>query len=73
MFSVSVPDGRAGSLQHGPDAAFQSKKNRRISAAIRLHRNGSTAMYFPNHFAHHPISESAPLLAGLDCYPPAAR
>jgi hypothetical protein len=72
VFSVSVPDGRAGRLQHGPDAAFQSKKNRHISAAIRLYRNGSAGMYFPNRFAHHQISAGAPLLAGLECYPPAA-
>ncbi len=72
MFSVSVPDGRAGPLQHGSDAAFQSAKNRHISGAIRLYRNGRTGMYFPNRFAHQTINANAPLLAGLDCYPPAA-
>lgn len=72
MFSFDVPSGRAGPLEHGPNAAFQSQKNRHISAAIRLYRDGSTAMYFPNRFAHRPLGANSPLLAGLECYPPAA-
>jgi hypothetical protein len=72
MFSVSVPDGRAGPLQHGPDAVFQSAKNRHISTAVRLYRDGSAGMYFPNRFAHYPIDEASRLLEGLKCYPPTA-
>jgi hypothetical protein len=73
MMPLSIPGGKAGPLTHGPDAVFQSKKNRHISAAIRMNTDGSAGMYFPNFFAHYPISKGSPLLADIECYPPAAE
>lgn len=76
-FSVAVGSaidgpGKFGPLQHGPDAAFQTGKNRHISAAVRLYRDGGVGMYFPNPFAHRRIDKESALLKGLECYPPAA-
>lgn len=75
-FSVAVGSpvdgpGRFGPLEHGPDAAFQSGKNRHISAAIRLNRGGTAGMFFPNPFAHRPIDRNSAPLKGVECYPPA--
>ena len=72
MMSINVPSGKVAGMEHGPDAAFQPEKNRHISTIIRLNRNGSPGMYFPNFHAHHKIDKSSSLLAELVCYPPAA-
>jgi hypothetical protein len=52
---LTVPiDQKTGGLGegfYGRDGAFRRDKNRHISAAIRLRRNGETATYFPNPFA----------------------
>jgi hypothetical protein len=69
---INVTGQGGGQMQHGPDAAFQSEKNRNISAVIMLRRDGVPGMYFPNLYAHHPLDPESPLLVGIECYPPAA-
>jgi len=71
-FSITVPEGKASQLFHGPDAAFQPSKNRHLSVAVRLNRDGQGGMFFPNPYAHYPIDKGAAVLNGLVCYPPAA-
>lgn len=61
---INVQSGTSGDLYHGEDGAFRSTKNRHISAAIRLWKNGE-ATYFPNPHAHHKIDDGASLFKGL--------
>ena len=61
---INVATGAVGDLYHGEDGVFRPTKNRHISAAIRLWKNGE-ATYFPNPYAHHKIGESAKLFDGL--------
>ena len=69
---INVRTRTASPLEHGPDAAFQSGKNRHISAVIRMNRDGRPGTFFPNFHAHHELDRTNSLLAGLACYPPAA-
>lgn len=62
---IDVKTGVFGDTYHGEDGVFRPTKNRHISAAIRLWKNG-TATYFPNPYARHKIDESAALFAGLN-------
>lgn len=61
---INVQTGAMGDLYHGEDGVFRPTKNRHISAAIRLWKNGE-ATYFPNPHAHHKIGEQAALFKGL--------
>lgn len=50
---------------YGSDGAFRPSKNRHISAAIRLRRDGEPATYFPNPYAKEPIVDTARLFSDL--------
>jgi hypothetical protein len=61
---LNVETKSVSTLYHGADGVFRPTKNRHISAAIRLWKNGE-ATYFLNPHAHHKINAKAKLLKGL--------
>jgi hypothetical protein len=62
---ISRETGKLGEAFYGRNGTFRRDKNRHISAAIRLRRNGEAGTYFPNPFAREPIDENASLFSGL--------
>jgi hypothetical protein len=52
-----------GDMYHGRDGVFRRDKNRHISAAVHVRRDGSAA-FFPNPYARHHIPDDAQVFAG---------
>jgi len=69
MFPVSMQTDGSGQAYYGYDGAFRAQKNRHVSLAIRLRRNGGPPTYFLNPFAKEAVSEHTSLLRGLQCGP----
>ena len=64
---ISIETRELGERYYGRDGMFRPDKNRHISGAVHLRRQGGPATYFPNPFAHHKIEQEASLPRGLDC------